>query len=195
MKDKENKGKKKKNPRGPAVFMDTVIIIMIATAAVCFVLYYSGVLPHGVVLWIGVSAFTVVYHFKMRLLMGEWTLRRSITYTHPWFRPRKFEKKLYKLLRVRDWRGKVLTYDPSAFDVKIHTYEEIANAMSKAECDHWINELISLSTLLFGLIWGETWVFALTAIAAMIFDAQFILVQRYNRPTVIRLINRQKNNK
>jgi hypothetical protein len=67
--------------------------------------------------------------------------------------------------------------------------------MSKAECDHWINELISLSTLLFGLIWGETWVFALTAIAAMIFDAQFILVQRYNRPTVIRLINRQKNKK
>ena len=189
---KREKEKKQKNNSGPAIFMDAVVIIMVAAAAACFALHYSGVVRHGAVLWTGVSAFTIVYHFKLRLIMGEWTKKWGITYKHPWFHPRRFEKKLYKLLRVRSWRGKVLTYDPSAFDVKTRTYEEIANAMSKAECDHLINELISLSTLLFGLIWGEMWIFALTAVVGMLFDAQFILVQRYNRPTVVRLIERGK---
>ncbi len=189
----EIKTKKQKNKSGPAIFMDAVVIIMIAAAAVCFVLYYTGIAAHGAVLWVGVSAFTIVYHFKLRLVMGEWTKSWGIRYTHPWFTPRKFEKKLYRLLRVRSWRGKVLTYDPAMFDVEKNTYEQIANNMSKAECDHWINELISLSTLTFGLIWGEMWIFALTAVLGMLFDAQFILVQRYNRPTVVRLIERAKN--
>ena len=32
----------------------------------------------------------------------------------------------------------------------------------------------------------------ISAVAAMIFDAQFIVVQRYNRPIVLKLIKRQK---
>ena len=32
----------------------------------------------------------------------------------------------------------------------------------------------------------------ISAVAAMIFDAQFIVVQRYNRPIVIRLMERKK---
>ena len=184
------KAKKNNNNSGPAGFMDTVIILMVVCAAVCFALYYSGLVRHGALLWTGISAFTIVYHFKGRLIMGEQTKKWNISYTHPFFRERKFERKLYKLLRVRDWRGKVLTYDPAAFDLKAHTLPEIANTMSKSEVDHWINELISLSTLLFGLIWGETWAFALTAFIAMLFDGQFILVQRYNRPRVVSLINR-----
>lgn len=170
--------------------MDTVIILMVVCAAVCFALYYSGLVRHGAVLWTGVSAFTIVYHFKGRLIMGEQTKKWNISYTHPFFCERSFERKLYKLLRVRDWRGKVLTYDPRAFDLNTHTLPEIADTMSKAEVDHWINELISLISISFGLIWGETWIFALTAALAMLFDAQFILVQRYNRPRVVRLINK-----
>ena len=182
--------KKEKNKSGPAVFMDAVVILTVLCAAVCFFLYYSGVLPHGAVLWTGVSAFTTVYHFKGRLIMGEQTKKWNISYTHPFFRERKFERRLYKLLRVRRWRGKVLTYDPAAFDLSAHTLPEIADTMSKSECDHWINELISLSTICFGLIWGETWIFAVTCIIAMLFDGQFIVVQRYNRPRVVSLINK-----
>ena len=184
MKQKQNK------KSGPAIFMDVVIILMVVCAAVCFTLYYSGLVPHGAVLWTGVSAFTIVYHFKGRLIMGEQTKKWKISYTHPFFRERKFEGKLYKLLRVRDWREKVLTYDPAAFDLNTHTLPEIANAMSKAEVDHWINELLSLISISFGLIWGKTWIFALGAAVAMLFDAQFILVQRYNRPRVVRLISK-----
>ena len=66
--------------------------------------------------------------------------------------------------------------------------------MTKSEVDHWINEAISISTMFFGLIWGETWIFVLTAIAAMIFDGQFIVIQRYNRPRVIKIIEKRTKN-
>ena len=176
---------------GSAIFMDWVIALMLTAAAVCFLLYYTGTLPHGAVLWSGITAFTIVYHFWMRLILGNVTKRFPIHHGAWWFRERPFEKKLYRLLRVRKWKEKVLTYDPAAFSVKDHTLEEIANTMAKAETDHWLNELLSLSTLLFALLWGEFWIFALTAVAAMLFDAQFIVVQRYNRPIVLRVLRRQ----
>ena len=63
--------------------------------------------------------------------------------------------------------------------------------MAKSEVDHWINEAISLSTMLFGLIWGHPWLFIVSAIAAMIFDSQFIIIQRYNRPRILKLLERK----
>ena len=64
--------------------------------------------------------------------------------------------------------------------------------MTKAEVDHWINELISLSTLLFAVMWGNFWVFFISAIVAMIFDSQFIVIQRYNRPRITKLLHRKE---
>ncbi len=183
---------KKTKKSGPAIFMYCVIAATLTISVVCFTLYYTGVFRTGVILWTGVSTFTIMYHLWLRIIMGNVTKLFGIRYDHPWFHSLPFEKKLYKLLRVRYWKEKILTYDPAAFSVKNHTLEEIATTMSKAETDHWINELISLSTLLFALLWGELWIFLITAIFAMLFDAQFILVQRYNRPIVLRLIEKRK---
>ena len=108
-----------------------------------------------------------------------------------WFKERKFEKKLYEILKVKKWKGKALTYNPEQFDLKQNSLDQILNTMVKSEVDHWINEVISITTMFFGLIWGETWIFVLTAIAAMIFDGQFIVIQRYNRPRVIKVLERQ----
>jgi hypothetical protein len=178
--------------------MYCVIALMVSVTAVCFGLYYTGVLKNGVVLWTGVTAFTVTYHFWGRIILGNVTKLFRIHSGQRWFKERKFEKKLYKLLRVRKWKEKVLTYDPDAFDVNKHTLEEIANTMCKAETDHWVNEVLSLTTLLFAIPWGEFPIFLVTAILAMLFDAQFIVVQRYNRPTLMRVIakrNRRKDEK
>lgn len=181
----------KQKKSGSAVFMDIVIYICLMVAVVCFVLYYAHIVHHDAVLWVGITTFTILYHFEGRILMGLVTKRLPIRHSHPWFKERKFEMSLYKFLRIRKWKEKVLTYDPAAFSVENHTMEEIANTMSKAETDHWINELISLSTLIFGVIWGEFWIFLVTAVIAMLFDAQFIVVQRYNRPKVIRAMELQ----
>lgn len=173
---------------GPAIFMYSVIALGLLISAVCFVLYYSSYTDRKVVLWIGIVFFMIIYHFWGRLILGNITRLFPIHYSQPWFRERKFEKKILKLFRVQKWKDKVLTYNPELFDMKTRTLDEVAITMAKVEVDHWVNELLSLTTILFALLWGNWWLFVIQAVAAMAFDGQFILVQRYNRPKALRVL-------
>lgn len=157
-----------------------------------FVLYYANFFKNEVVLWVGIATFTIMYHLWLRIIFGIVTKKFAIKHSQWWFKERFFEKYIYRLLKVKRWKKKALTYDPDMFDLKKHSLEQIANNMSKAETDHWINEVISLTTLLFAIPWGMFWLFFGFAVAAMIFDAQFIVIQRFNRPTVLRLIEKRK---
>lgn len=176
---------------GPAIFMYCVIGITLVVAIVCFALYYGNIYKNGIILWIGITAFTIMYHLWSRIIWGNITKLFNLNYKQWFFKERNFEKKLYKLLRVKNWKGKVLTYNPELFSLKDYSLKEIANTMTKAETDHWINELISLSTLLFAIAWGHLWIFLVTAIAAMLFDSQFIVIQRYNRPRIVRILEKR----
>lgn len=180
---------------GAAIFMYCIIAITVIISIVCFYLYYAENYENKVVLWTGITAFTIMYHFWGRIIMGNVTklFMKHIRHNQWWFKERKFEKKLYKVLRVKKWKDKALTYNPESFSLKKHSLEEIANTMAKSEIDHWINEIISLTTILFAIFWGELWIFLLTAIFAMIFDAQFIVIQRYNRPRIIKMLEKGKN--
>ena len=182
---------KKAKKSGSALFMYCVIGLAFVLTVCCFTLYYGGFSDSKVVLWTAITAFTVMYHFWGRIIMGNVTKLFNINYRQWWFREWAFERRFYEALAIRKWRGKVLTYNPEAFSVENHTMEEIANTMAKAETDHWINEIISLTTLLFAIIWGAFPIFLITAIAAMLFDGQFIVVQRYNRPGVVKVIELQ----
>ena len=177
---------------GPQLFMDAAMVFTGIVAAASFFLYYGDVWRREAVLWCGIVCFMILYHFWLRIFLGNLSKRFRINPMHPWFLERPFEKKLYAFLRVKKWKGKALTYDPEAFSLKAHSLQEIAASMTKAELDHWMNELVSLSSLLFSLLWGEFWIFLVTAIAAMLFDGQFILIQRYNRPKVLRILEKRK---
>lgn len=176
---------------GSAIFMYCVIAVTVFLSAGCFALYYGNVVRSGAVLWTGVTAFTIMYHFWGRIILGNVTKLFPIRYDQWWFKERSFEKKLYRLLQVKRWKGKALTYNPELFSMKDRTPEQIANTTAKAETDHWVNEIISLTTLLFPLLWGEFWIFGITAVLAMLFDGQFIVIQRYNRPRLLRLMELQ----
>ena len=178
----------KLNKNGPALFMYVVIVVTLITSIICFYLYYSNINDN--MLWIGITSFTIMYHFWMRIIMGNVSklFKKHINYKQWWFSEKGFERKLYDFLRVKKWKKKILTYNPKSFSLKENSLEEIANTMVKSELDHWINEIISLSTLLFAILWGEFYIFLFTAIFAMLFDAQFIIVQRYNRPRVLKLL-------
>ena len=178
---------------GPAIFMHTVIGVTLITSIICFTLYYRNIHKNGAILWTGITAFTIMYHFWVRIIMGNVSklFKKHIKYKQWWFQEKKFEKPLYKLLKVKQWKGKALTYNPESFSLKEHSLDEIANTMAKSEVDHWINEAISISTMFFSIMWGEFWIFFITAVAAMIFDSQFIIIQRYNRPRVLKALSRQ----
>lgn len=178
----------------PAIFMQTVIGITAIVSPICFYLYYGNVFHKEAVLWTGVTTFTIMYHFWVRIIMGNISklFKKHINYKQWLFKERKFEKNLYKKLKVKDWKDKAFTYNPETFSLKKHSLEEIANTMAKSEVDHWINEIISISTIFFSLIWGQFWIFFLTAVFAMLFDAQFIIIQRYNRPRIVLALKREK---
>lgn len=183
---------KKHKPSGPAIFMYSVIAGTILIWSVCFGFYYNGVTDSDVVLWAGIASFMIMYHFWVRIIMGNVSKLIKINPEHPWFYEKKFEKKLYKLLRVRKWKDKVLTYNPEKFDFSENSLHDVLKTTCKAETDHLINEVISLSSLLFSLIWGQFPIFLVTAVAAMLFDAQFIVVQRYNRPKLRKIMTRRE---
>ena len=177
---------------GPAVFMYSAIAFTVILTAVCFYLYYGGITESGAVKWIGVVSFMILYQFGLRILFGEITNRLSFNYNHSFFKRKPFEAKLYRLLRVRQWKDKVLTFNPDKYDFENRTLHQLASTMAKSETDHWFNVLISLFGVLFSLIWGLFPVFLAVSILAILFDAQFIVVQRYNRPIVLRLKERRE---
>jgi len=186
----------KLNDSKPARFMYTVIAICLVSCIICFFLYYTHRTASDVVLWVGITTFTIMYHFWVRIILGNVSklFRKHIRYDQWWFKEHKFEKGLYKFLRVKKWKDKTFTYNPRDFDIKNKPLDEIANIMAKSEVDHWINECISLSTLLFIIPWGHPVIFIIQAIAAMIFDSQFIIIQRYNRPRIIKAFQHKQKN-
>ena len=187
----------KNKKSGPAIFMYSVIIVTAITCVICFISYYKNYYKNEIILWVGITAFTIMYHFWVRIIMGNVSklFEKYITYDKWIFKERKFEKGLYKRLHVKDWKEKALTYNPETFSLKNRSLEEIANTMSKSEVDHWVNEAISISTIFFALPWGNFGIFFITAIAAMIFDSQFIIIQRYNRPRIVKILKREEKMK
>lgn len=185
------------NNSGPAIFMYSVIVICLVVSSICFGFYYTGNINSLVVFWIGMVTFTIMYHFWVRIIMGNVLklFKKHITYKQYFFKEKKFEKKFYDLIKVKSWKDKVLTYAPQEFDLKENPLETVANNMAKAELDHWINSLISISTISFGFISNVFWPFIVSAIFAMAFETQFIVLQRYNRPRVVKIIEREEKNK
>ena len=139
----------KRKLSGPAIFMYSMILLTVLISVICFSLYYSDICASKAVLWIGIVSFMILYHFGLRIFMGNITNKLKISYSHPWYKTRKFEKKLYRLLRVRSWKDKVLTFEPDKYDFKNVTLEQLARTMSKSELDHWINEVISIISIFF----------------------------------------------
>lgn len=72
---------------------------------------------------------------------------------------------------------------------------EQALALSYGEMGGQKAELIvvlSFTSLLFAVPFGAFWVFLITAVLAALLDSTFVLLQRYNRPRMVRLMEKQK---
>lgn len=134
---------------------------------------------------------TCFYHFTMRLLVGyvlDRTMQNKADYYKPWYQLQPFEHKLYRVLKVKKWKSNMPTYDPSCFDPKLHTWDEIAQAMCQAEIVHEVIILFSFLPLLAAIPFGSFPVFLITSILAAMFDLTFVIMQRYNRPRILRYL-------
>ena len=138
---------------------------------------------------------TFFYHFAMRLLVGhvvDRIMKNRADYSKPRYQLREFEIRLYKTLKVKKWKGNMPTYDPSLFDPKLHSWEEIAQAMCQAEIVHEVIVVFSFLPLLGAIPFGSFGVFLITSVLAALYDLSFVIMQRFNRPRIMKLIAKER---
>lgn len=170
----------------------TTGLLILSTAAWTVLYLQSGA---GTCFTLAVTFGTISYHFSMRLAVGAginaW-MNNKADYTRGWFRPRKWEEKLYQVLRVKEWKGKLPTFSPEAFDFERKSLREIAQAMCQSEVVHEVIFVLNFLPI-FASVWvGALPVFAITSLLASIMELACIAAQRYNRPRIVRLLERQE---
>ena len=151
--------------------------------------------PQGWIFSAAISTGTTFYHFAMRLLAG-WIVprffRNASQHQSSWFRPRPFEPALHAALKVKKWKDHMPTYDPASFSLKDNTLEQIIRASCVSEAVHEVIVLFSFIPILFSRFWGALPVFVITSLMAALFDCCFILMQRYNRPRLVRILSKKE---
>ena len=168
----------------------TALLILTAHAA-CWITYYF--LRYEVLFSLIVTSGTCFYHIAMRLIVGhgiDAIFKNKMNYNRWWFKERKFERKFYNFLRVKKWKKHLPTYNPEYYDVRKHTVEEIIQVTCQAEIVHEINMVLSFVPVIFILWFGSPVAFIVTSSLAFCFDGLFVIMQRYNRPRLRRLLKR-----
>lgn len=171
----------------------SIAIISVVITMLMIFLYWR--FDSGVFLSLAITFGTTSYHFVMRLFVGfivNMIMHNRADYHKKWFQPHVFEEKLYKTLKVKKWKGKMPSYDPSLFSPKEHTLDEIAQAMCQSEIVHEIIVICSFFPLATVPLFGEFFVFLTTSVIAACFDLTFVMMQRYNRPRIVKIIERRR---
>ena len=137
---------------------------------------------------------TLFYHLAIRLCVGllfQARMQNRADYRKKWYQLRPWEAKLYALLHVKAWKGKMPTYNAAAFSPKEHSWDEIAQAMCQAELVHEANMLLSFLPVLASRWFGAFYVFLATSLCGAAFDLAFVIMQRYNRARILKIAGKR----
>lgn len=138
---------------------------------------------------------TTFYHFAMRLAVGcgiNAKFHHRMDYTKVWFREKGFESKLYQYIMVKKWKKWFPSFNPQDFMLKKSSVTDIIQVTCQAEIVHEIIMVLSFVPVLFSIWFGAAEVFFITSCIACLFDGIFVVLQRYNRPRLMRLAERQQ---
>lgn len=172
--------------------ISTTIILVIITIGLFFIYQYTN--ADG---WLSalITFGTISYHFVMRLFVGvavDGIMHNHADYEKKWFRIHSFEESLYKKLQVKNWKNKLPTYKKDSFSLQKLTFDEIAQATCQAEITHEVISVLSFVPLLASLKFDSFLVFFTTSLLAACFDMIFVIIQRFNRPRLVKLAKRAK---
>lgn len=142
-----------------AVFLKNWILIFVATELVIFHL-----LPPFAVL---LSMFA--YKTKTRF----------------WYSQTDLEKRLYKKLKVKEWKNKLPTYDNSMFKIKSGSKEDVIKLMIQSENVHLLLIFLSYVPIFWSRTFGHWEWMLVMAFVFSIVHIPFVIVQRFNLPRII----------
>lgn len=182
---------KRQSPLEKKIIFATVVLFIVTV--IFAILNYR--FKSTVFLSLAITFGTIFYHFIMRLLVGlffEKCVKRTWNYNSKWFSEKKFEKVFYEKIKIKKWKSKMPTYYPADFSLKKHTADEIIQCTCGSEAVHEAIVLLSFVPLFFAIPFGEFFVFLITSLVAAEFDMIFVMMQRYNRPRLIKLKTKLK---
>lgn len=168
------------------------VMYAVSAASLVLMFVFSGIYRASgweIFATLGITAMTVCYHFTVRLVIGDVTdaiMRNEADWRNPWFRERKFEQRLYKKLKVKKWKDRMPTIDEDAFRLGKKPIERIIGATCQAEIVHELDMLASLAAISFAAWFGSLWIFVITSVLGAAFDLIFVIMQRFNRPRLIK---------
>ena len=83
-------------------------VALVALTMIFTFIYQSN--SNAVILSMAITFGTISYHFLMRLAVGyvvNGIFYNRFDYHRKWFQEKKFEKRLYEVLRVKKWKDKI----------------------------------------------------------------------------------------
>jgi glycosyl-4,4'-diaponeurosporenoate acyltransferase len=124
-----------------------------------------------------------------------------LDYRHWLYRERAWERsgQFYDdIFRVRRWKGKLpyggalfqQEFSMRRFTSKKHAYiEGWIRESCRAELCHWV----AITPALFFYLWNPMWLWLVMILYAICFNLIPIIVQRYNRPRLLRMMKNIRN--
>ncbi len=169
------------------------LIFLCTIIAGLLTVIFSFAYGHRMQPWLlstAIACGTTFYHFVMRLAVGC-IVPKIRNYNSFWLRQRRFEAKFYAMLRVKKWKKLVPTFDPQLFSLEHCTLSQIIENSCRAEVIHQIIIVLSFLPLLAIIPFGSAGVFIATSAVSALIDSIFVILQRYNRPRLIRILEKE----
>lgn len=153
-----------------------------------------------VILWMSAlnTAFWVGLHFGVGAFISRFLPARLFDFHRPFYRPRRFERKLYRFLRVASWKAKLPTY--GNFEKKhlaaftSNYLRQFAEETCRAEIIHWCIAWLGFSSIAFAFLLEKPVdyfpLFFIIALVLFLAQLPFIFIQRFNRPRLLRLMEK-----
>lgn len=138
-----------------------------------------------------ITRIILAYHIAIRMIWGYIIGKVPLTAFHPekeYYKMREWEASLYNKANVKSWKNKMPVFKPELWDIRTNSGIDIIRATCQAELDHVGNILLSLLTIFFSRKSSIQFVIIITAINASTFDLIFVMIQRYNRPRLMRIM-------
>ena len=178
------------------IYMDIAFITITIGFAVLHCIFNKGWMLSAYITFL-----TISYHFSMRLIVGQLVnviyRKREFNLDSIGFHIYKFEEYLYRILKVKKWKTHMITARPEQFNLYGNSMEVLLHNMAQAEMVHRIIMVLSFAPIILTIPYGASMIFIATSVVASLIDLQFVMIQRCNRPRVLRILKRKdgKNEK
>lgn len=175
-------------------FKKVMYTVSFVSALLTVILFaVNNFINSAILLALAVTSMTVAYHFCIRLVIGNIIplFKAKINADSRYFKVSETEKSIYKKIKIKDWKSGVPTYNPDEFDIKKNSVEQLIINGCNSEIVHTANIFASYIPMLFSIWFNSLPVFIITSVLASIYDLQFVVLQRYNRPRLIKIAYRK----